>query len=147
MTRLLNLYLDKTVLAIPGSRLHWWSQSPKGTGQLTRGQSDNGRSGFMGTQELPCHQHGRTQLSALNDENVTHKIKEALIERAKWFPLWRWMSWRWSQAQKFKISSQKLESIAIDLEEHGMPLVGQGWDGGMADTRMACIQMAMSGRM
>ena len=33
--------------------------------------------------ELPCHQHGRTWLSVLNDENVTHLIKEALGERVK----------------------------------------------------------------
>ena len=38
---------------------------------------------FVGMQELLCHQHGRTQLSVLNDENVTHLIKEALGERAK----------------------------------------------------------------
>ena len=37
----------------------------------------------MGTRKLPCHQHGQTQLSLLNDENVMHTIKEALIERAK----------------------------------------------------------------
>ena len=38
---------------------------------------------FVGTQELPGHQHAQTRLSVLNDENVTHSIKEALGERAK----------------------------------------------------------------
>jgi hypothetical protein len=38
---------------------------------------------FVGTQELLGHQHGRTQLSALNDQNITHTIKEALGERAQ----------------------------------------------------------------
>ena len=37
----------------------------------------------MGTQELPGHQHAQTRLSVLNNENVTHLIKEALGERAK----------------------------------------------------------------
>ena len=37
----------------------------------------------MGTRELPSHQHAQTRLSMLNDENVTHLIKEAHGERAK----------------------------------------------------------------
>jgi hypothetical protein len=38
---------------------------------------------FVGTQELLGHQHGQTWLSALNDENITHKMKEALGKRAQ----------------------------------------------------------------
>jgi len=38
---------------------------------------------FAHTQELLNHQHGRTRLSVLKDEGVTHEIKLALGERAK----------------------------------------------------------------
>lgn len=37
----------------------------------------------MGTRELLSHQYGQTWLTILNNENITHKIKEALSERAR----------------------------------------------------------------
>jgi hypothetical protein len=82
MTRLLNLYLDRSLgyTWIKASEVIAKSEGCR----KTRAQSiQQWVMNFVGPRVLPCHKHGQTWLSMLNDENATHMIKEALGERAK----------------------------------------------------------------
>ena len=82
MKQLLNLYLDKE-LGYTWIKASQVVAKSEGRGTTCAQSIQSWVIKFVGMQELLCHQHGRTQLSVLNDENVTHLIKEALGERAK----------------------------------------------------------------
>ena len=82
MMRLLNLYLDQS-LGYTWTKASLVVAKSEGHGTTRARSIQKWVMTFMGTRKLPCHQHGQTRLSPLNDENVTHTIKEALIERAK----------------------------------------------------------------
>jgi hypothetical protein len=82
MVRLLNLFLDESLG-------YTWKKASQVVAKSEGRGTNRTRSirqwvvRFMRTKELPSHKHGQTQLCVLNDENITHAIKEALGERAK----------------------------------------------------------------
>jgi hypothetical protein len=82
MVALLNLFLDETLG-------YTWRQASEvvakteGRGIYRARLIRQWTIKFARTKELPTHKHGQTQLSVLNDENITHAIKEALAEKAK----------------------------------------------------------------
>jgi hypothetical protein len=82
MKRLLSLYLDKSLG-------YSWTKALEVIAKSEEHGPTCARSirrwvlTYVGTRVLPCHQHSQTGVSPLNDENVTHAIKEALSERAK----------------------------------------------------------------
>jgi hypothetical protein len=82
MVRLLNLFLDESLG-------YTWKKALQVVAKSEGRRTNHVRSirqwvvRFMHTKELPSHKHGQTRLCVLNDENITHAIKEALGERAK----------------------------------------------------------------
>jgi hypothetical protein len=82
MTRLLNLYLDRS-LGYAWIKASEVIAKSEGHGKTCAWSIRQWVMNFVGSRVLPCHKHGQNQLSMLNNENATHAIKEALGERAK----------------------------------------------------------------
>jgi hypothetical protein len=57
------------------------------------------------------------------------------------------MSWKWSQAQRFKPNSHRLASTSHRLRKAQHANGWESWGGDMADIRMGCILLAMNARM